>query len=80
MIDLLTSNYTHKWNMTKREISQASLDNLKLGAITRRKGKVKVTVTLLPQTIEWLKKSGNMSQRIDEMVRRVVAGELVKPN
>ncbi|QHG21085.1 hypothetical protein [Nostoc sp. ATCC 53789] len=70
--------------MTKeRKISQASLENLKLGAIARRKGKVRVTLSLLPTTIQWLKKhdaNGNMSECVDEIVRRIVAGELVKPS
>jgi hypothetical protein len=68
-------------NMIERKISPASLENLKLGAIARRKGKVRVTLTLLPTTIKWLKKhdaNGNMSECVDEVVRRIVAGELVK--
>lgn len=77
-IEKLISNYAHNRKMTKREISQASLKNLELGAAARRKGKVRVTVTILPQTKEWLEASGNMSERIDEVVRRIVAGELVK--
>lgn len=55
-----------------------SLDNLKLGAIARKKGKVRVTVTILPETKAWLQSSGNMSERIDEVVRRILAGELIK--
>lgn len=61
-----------------KEISQASLDNLKLGAVARNKGKVRVIVTILPETKEWLAKGGNVSERIDEVVRRIIAGELVK--
>lgn len=63
--------------MTEREVSPASLENLKLGA-ARCKGKVRVTVTILPQTKEWLARGGNVSERIDELVRRIIAGELVK--
>jgi len=67
--------------MTERKISQASLENLKLGAVARKKGKVRCTVTILPATKEWLGSSGNISERIDEVVRRILAGELVKkPN
>ena len=70
--------------MTKeRKISQASLENLKLGAIARRKGKVRVTLSLLPTTIQWLKKhdvNENMSACVDEIVRRIITGELVKPS
>lgn len=75
-IEMLTSNYAH--NRKMKEVSQASLENLKLGAIARRKGKIRVTVTLLPETKKWLESGGNMSERIDEVVRRIVAGELVK--
>ncbi|WP_146110994.1 hypothetical protein [Nostoc sp. 'Peltigera membranacea cyanobiont' N6] len=64
--------------MTERKINPASLKNLELGAIARRKGKVRVTVTILPETKKWLESGGNVSERIDEVVRRIVAGELVK--
>lgn len=69
--------------MVERKVSPASLENLKLGAIARRKGKVRVTLTLLPDTIKWLKKhdaDGNMSECVDEVVRRIVAGELARPS
>ncbi|MBG1263982.1 hypothetical protein [Nostoc commune] len=67
--------------MKERKISQASLENLKLGAIARRKGKVRVNLSLLPVTIKWLKKhdtKGNMSACVDEIVRLYLAGELVR--
>lgn len=67
--------------MTERKISPASLENLKLGAIARRKGKVRINLSLLPATIEWLKKHDadeNISRCIDEVVRRIATGELVK--
>lgn len=64
--------------MVERKVSPASLENLKLGAIARRKGKVRITITVLPQTKEWLAQGGNISERVDEVVRRIVAGELVK--
>ena len=78
---MLTSNHAHNQKMTERKVSPASLENLKLGAIARRKGKQRVTLSLLPATIKWLKKhdsNGNMSECVDEVVRRIVAGELVK--
>ena len=78
---MLTSNHAHNRKMTEQKISQASLENLKLGAIARRNNKVRVTLTLLPMTIKWLKKhdaNGNMSECVDEIVRRIIAGELVK--
>ena len=77
-MEKLKSNHAHNRKMTERKVSQASLENLKLGATTRRKGKVRVTVTILPETKEWLAKGGNVSERIDEVVRRIIAGELVK--
>lgn len=80
-IEMLKSNHAHNRKMTERKVSQASLENLKLGAIARRKGKVRVTLSLLPTTIKWLKKhdaDGNMSKCVDEVVRRIVAEELVK--
>ena len=49
--------------MTKREINPVSLENLKLGAAARRKGKVRVTVTILPQTKEWLARGGGDAPR-----------------
>jgi hypothetical protein len=55
--------------MAERKVSPASLENLKLGAIARWKGKVRVTVTILPQTKEWLAHDGNVSERIDELNR-----------
>ena len=64
--------------MAKRKISQASLENLKLGSSARRKGKIRCTVTILPQTKEWLARGGNVSERIDQVVRRIIDGELVK--
>ncbi|MBG1258411.1 hypothetical protein [Nostoc commune] len=67
--------------MKKRKISLLSLENLKLGTPARYKGKVRCTVTLLPETKAWLKKhhiKGNMSEQIDEVVRLIVVGELVR--
>lgn len=54
-----------------------SLENLKKGAESRRQDKVRCTVTLKPVTKQWLAKGGNMSGRIDEVVRRILEGELV---
>ncbi|MCW5312323.1 hypothetical protein GTQ43_00170 [Nostoc sp. KVJ3] len=36
-----------------------------------KKGKVRVTVTILPQTKKWLARGGNVSERIDEVVRQL---------
>ena len=77
---MLTSSYAHNRKMKERKISPASLENLKLGAAARYRGKVRITITVLPQTKEWLAQGGNISERVDEVVRRIVAGELVKPS
>lgn len=53
----------------ERQINERSLENLKLGAQARYQGKVRHNVSLLPETMEWLKKGGNASQRIDELVK-----------
>jgi len=63
--------------MTGKGKHPNSLENLKMGAVSRRQGKKKVTLTLLPETIAWLKSSGNSSERVDEMVRRILNGTLV---
>lgn len=54
-----------------------SLENLKKGAESRRQDKVRCNVTIKPATKKWLAKGGNISGRIDEVVRRVLEGELV---
>jgi hypothetical protein len=63
--------------MGVRRMSRASLENLKLGAKSRKQGKVRVTVTILPETKAWLEKNGNLSGRIDEMVTRYLKKDLV---
>lgn len=63
--------------MTDRGKHENSLENLKMGAIARNQGKKRVNVTLLPRTLEWLDRSGNRSEMIDEIVRRILKGELV---
>jgi len=74
------SIYTHFWKLDildkERRISERSLENLKLGAQARYQGKVRQNFTILPQTLEWLKKSGNASQRVDELVSSAKNGDL----
>lgn len=60
----------------ERQINERSLENLKLGAQARYQGKVRHNVSLLPETMEWLKKGGNASSRIDELVAAAKSGEL----
>jgi hypothetical protein len=63
--------------VTQRGKHKNSLENLKMGAIARKQGKKRVNVTLLPQTLQWLDKSGNRSEMIDEIVRRILKGDLI---
>ncbi len=63
----------------ERKISERSLENLKLGAKARNQDKVRHNFTIKPETIEWLKKCGNASGRIDELVAAAKSGE-PKPN
>jgi hypothetical protein len=63
--------------MVSRKMSPKSLENLKMGAVARNQGKIRCQVTILPETKEWLSRGGNMSGRIDEMVRKILKGELV---
>lgn len=60
----------------ERRVSDRSLENLKLGAAARYQGKVRQNVTILPDSLEWLKKGGNVSGRIDELVAAAKSGEL----
>lgn len=69
-----TSNYTHYWMLEmaekERRVSENSLANLKLGAESRRLGKLRHNFTILPETIQWLKGTGNASDAIDVLVER----------
>lgn len=69
-----TSIYTHYWILDmvekERRMSENSLANLKLGAETRRLGKVRHNFTILPETAQWLKGTGNASDTIDALVDR----------
>ncbi|MUL39323.1 hypothetical protein [Gloeocapsopsis dulcis] len=63
----------------ERQINPRSLENLKLGAKARDKGKIRRNTTLLPATIAWLDKRGNASDLIDQLVKAAQRGEL-KPS
>jgi hypothetical protein len=77
---MLISIHTHVWKLgmldKARRVSERSLENLKLGAQARYQGKVRQNFTILPQTLEWLKKGGNASQRVDELVAAAKNGDL----
>jgi hypothetical protein len=60
----------------KRKVSERSLENLKLGAESRRVGKVRHNFTILPETVQWLKGTGNASDTIDALVASFKTGEL----
>lgn len=64
-------------SMAERKINRNSLENLKMGAIARNQGKLRVTLTILPETKRWLASGGNMSERLDDMVRKVLKGDVV---
>jgi tetratricopeptide (TPR) repeat protein len=64
----------------KRQINPASLENLKLGAQARYQDKQKLNLTVLPGTKDWLKKSGNASQRVDDLVNAAQTGRLTPDN
>ena len=60
----------------ERQVSERSLENLKLGAESRRQGKVRHNFTILPETVQWLKCSGNASEAIDNLVSAALNQEL----
>ena len=46
-----------------------SLENLKLGAAARRKGKIKLNLTVMPDTAEKLKRCGNASRFVELLLQ-----------
>lgn len=58
----------------ERRVSERSLENLKLGAESRRQGKVRHNFTIMPETVQWLKGTGNASDAIDALVERFKNG------
>lgn len=64
----------------ERRISDRSLENLKLGAAARYQGKIRQNVTILPETLQWLKCSGNASGMIDDLVAIARNGGLKSDN
>lgn len=63
--------------MSDRKYNPKSLENLKLGGASRRSGKERHAYSILPTTHSWLASGGNASQRLDEVVGKILAGELV---
>ncbi len=60
-----------------RQVSERSLENLKLGSKFRDKGKQRHNFTVLPETVQWLKDTGNASDAIDKLVEVARKGELL---
>lgn len=52
----------------KKGVNPKSLENLRLGAEARNKDKQRTNLTLLPETVRWLKGHGNASDKVDELV------------
>jgi hypothetical protein len=63
-------------NGRERILNDRSLENLKLGPIFRDQGKQRFNTTLRPETIAWLKRGGNASQRIEDLVDAARSGYL----
>lgn len=64
----------------KRQMNERSLENLKLGAESRKLGKVRHNFTILPETMEWLRGTGNASDAIDSLVQIAKSGGLNSNN
>jgi hypothetical protein len=56
-----------------------SLKNLKLGARARKKGKVKLNLTVMPETAENLKRSGNASRFVELLLQAHQEKRLLDP-
>ncbi len=57
-----------KQRSKERQVNPRSLENLKLGAEARNQDKQRTNLTLLPETVRWLKGWGNASEKVDELV------------
>lgn len=55
-------------------VSQKSLDNLRPAA--NKKGAIRVTLSLSPQTVALLKAQGNMSQAVDKLIILCILGKV----
>ncbi len=64
----------------ERRVSDRSLENLKKGAQARYQGKERHNFTVLPETLQWLKSSGNASGMIDDLVAIAKNGGLKSNN
>jgi hypothetical protein len=60
-------------------IHENSLENLKLGAAARRKGKTKLNLTVTPSVAEELKRSGNASRFVELLLQAHQEKRLLDP-
>jgi hypothetical protein len=72
--DSSKSNQAYKW------MNENSLKNLKLGSEARRKGKVKLNLTVLPEVAEDLKRSGNASRFVELLLQAHKDKRLLDPS
>jgi hypothetical protein len=61
-------------------MNENSLNNLKLGAAARKKGKVKLNLTLLPEVARDLKRSGNASRFVELLLQAHQEKRLLDPS
>jgi hypothetical protein len=61
-------------------MNENSLNNLKLGAAARKKGKVKLNLTVLPETARDLKRSGNASRFVELLLQAHQEKRLLDPS
>jgi len=60
-------------------MNENSLNNLKLGAAARDKGKVKLNLTVLPDVAKDLKRSGNASRFVELLLQAHREKRLLDP-
>jgi hypothetical protein len=61
-------------------MNENSLNNLKLGAAARKKGKVKLNLTVLPEVARDLKRSGNASRFVELLLQAHQEKRLLDPS
>ncbi len=61
-------------------MNENSLNNLKLGAAARKKGKVKLNLTVLPEVAQDLKRSGNASRFVELLLQAHKEKRLLDPS
>jgi hypothetical protein len=61
-------------------MNENSLNNLKLGAAARKKGKVKLNLTVLPEVASDLKRSGNASRFVELLLQAHKENRLLDPS